>query len=65
MLEYPGRGKDRGPMPKRKIAIVIGILAIIAISVRVAITSGAIDGIAFFFILTCLLWVIAKARHWI
>ena len=52
-------------MRRAKATIVIGIVMIIAVSTWMGFASNPISGIAFFFILTCLLWVIAKTRHWI
>jgi hypothetical protein len=52
-------------MLKPKAKIVIGILTVIAFSIWMSITSNPISGIASFFILTFMLWAIAKIRHWI
>ncbi len=52
-------------MSKAKSIIGIGLVVIVAISVWMAFASNPIIGIAFFFILTGLLWALAKTRHWI
>ena len=48
---------------KTKILVALG--AIVLISIWVTITSSALHGISFFFILTVLLWAVAKTRRWI
>jgi len=52
-------------MLKPKIKIGIGLVIAVVISIWMAITSGAISGIFYFFILTFLVWATAKARRWI
>ena len=52
-------------MLKPKIKIAIGLVIAIAISIWMGARSGAINGIFYFFVLTFLVWAMAKARHWI
>ena len=52
-------------MLKAKTTISIGIVIAVLISTWMGIRSGAISGIFYFFILTFLIWAIAKARRWI
>jgi hypothetical protein len=52
-------------MLKAKTKISMGIAIAVLISIWMSFTSGAISGIFYFFILTVLLWTIAKARRWI
>ena len=52
-------------MLKTKIKISVGIVMVILISIWIGITSNPIAGIFSFFVLTVLLWAIAKTRHWI
>ncbi|MBN2266592.1 MAG: hypothetical protein JW775_12345 [Candidatus Aminicenantes bacterium] len=52
-------------MPKAKAVIGIGMVVIVAVSIWAGLTSGPIRGIAYFFILTVMLWAWAKVRHWI
>jgi hypothetical protein len=52
-------------MLKVKTKISIGIAIVFLISIWMGITSNPISGILYFFILTVLLWTIAKTRHWI
>jgi hypothetical protein len=52
-------------MTKRKVVIVAGIVLITAISIWMGFASDPLNGIAFFFVLTGLLWTVAKTRHWI
>jgi hypothetical protein len=52
-------------MLKAKIKISIGLVITVAISVWMGVKSGAIPGIAYFFLFTVLLWIFSKARHWI
>lgn len=52
-------------MLKKKAIVGLGLVIIIVISIWMGITSGPISGIAVFFILTLLLWAIARVRHWI
>lgn len=52
-------------MLKAKIKISIGIGIVFLISIWMGITSNPISGIYYFFILTVLLWAIAKTRRWI
>ncbi len=52
-------------MTKPRAVIGLGILGIVALSVWMGIASGPINGIAVFFILTGLLWAVAKTKHWI
>jgi hypothetical protein len=52
-------------MLKAKTKIRVGLLLVVLISIFGAIASGALHGVAYFFILTVLLWAIAKTRHWI
>lgn len=49
--------------PKRIIGL--GLTAIVAVSIWMAFAADPIVGIAFFFILTAMLWALAKTRHWI
>lgn len=52
-------------MSRPKAVIGVGIVTIVAISIWMGIASNPISGIVFFFVLTCLLWAIAKTRRWI
>lgn len=52
-------------MAKPKVLIVAGMAAIVAVSAVLAVASNPLDGIAAFFVLTVLLWAVAKTRHWI
>lgn len=52
-------------MSKAKSIIGVGLVVIVAISIWMAFASNPVTGIAFFFILTGLLWALAKTRHWI
>ncbi len=52
-------------MVKAKIKISMGIVIVFLISIWMGLTSNPISGIFYFFILTVLLWAIAKTRHWI
>jgi hypothetical protein len=52
-------------MSKAKNVIGISLAVIVAVSIWMAVASNPIIGIAFFFILTGLLWAMAKTRHWI
>ena len=52
-------------MSKAKTTISIGIVIAVLISIWMGIRSGAIIGIFYFFILTFILWAIAKAKRWI
>jgi hypothetical protein len=52
-------------MPKAKAVIGIGMVVIIAVSICAGLTSSPISGIAYFFVLTVMLWALAKVRHWI
>ncbi len=52
-------------MSKAKSIVGVGLVVIIVISIWMAFASNPIIGIAFFFILTGLLWALAKTRHWI
>jgi hypothetical protein len=45
--------------------ISVALVAIVLISIWVSLTSSALHGISFFFILTILLWAVAKTRRWI
>jgi hypothetical protein len=62
-----GLGDKRSKRTPRttKIKISVGIVAAFLVSIWMGITSGPITGIAYFFILTVLLWAMAKARRWI
>lgn len=51
--------------PKAKMIISLGIAIVMLISILMGITSNPLNGIAVFFILTVLLWAMAKTRHWI
>ena len=55
----------RGSVRKAKVVIGIGIVVVLVISIWTGIASNPISGIASFFILTFLLWAVAKNRHWI
>jgi len=57
--------RERGPMLKAKTKISIGLAIAVLISIWMGIRSGAISGIFYFFILTFLVWAMAKARRWI
>ena len=57
--------KRRGHMLKAKTKIISGLAAVLLISIWMGIKSGPIQGIFFFFVLTVLLWAIAKTRRWI
>jgi len=52
-------------MLKAKAKIIGGLAAIFLISIWMGVKSGPITGIFYFFVLTVLLWAIAKTRHWI
>jgi hypothetical protein len=52
-------------MRKAKAVIGVGIVAIVAISVWMAVSTDPLNGIAVFFVLTGLLWAIARTRNWI
>jgi|GEM_PF-1333974 len=52
-------------MLKAKTKISIGLAIAVLISIWMGIRSGAISGIFYFFILTFLVWAMAKARRWI
>lgn len=52
-------------MLKPKTKILSGLAAVLLISIWMGLTSGPIHGIFFFFVLTVLLWAVAKTRHWI
>ena len=52
-------------MLKAKTKITIGIVIAVLVSIWMGITSGAISGIFYFFVLTFLVWAMAKARRWI
>ncbi|HSA95331.1 MAG TPA: hypothetical protein VLJ16_04725 [Acidobacteriota bacterium] len=51
--------------PKPKVKIGIGIVSIILLSIWMSVASNPLSGIATFFILTLLLWVVARIRDWI
>lgn len=52
-------------MTKAKAIIAIGMVMIITVSIWAGLTSSPISGIAYFFILTVMLWAWAKVKHWI
>ena len=52
-------------MSKAKTTISIGIVIAVLVSIGMGIRSGAISGIFYFFVLTFLIWAIAKSRRWI
>jgi hypothetical protein len=52
-------------MPKVKTKISIGIVIVLLVSIWMGISSNPMNGIAVFFLLTVLLWAIAKTRRWI
>ena len=52
-------------MLKAKTTIGIGIVMAVLVALWMGIRSGAIIGIFYFFILTFVLWAIAKAKRWI
>ncbi len=52
-------------MPNVKTKISIGMAIVLIISIWMSIASGPIRGIFYFFLLTVLLWTIAKTRRWI
>lgn len=52
-------------MRKAKIIIAAGIVAIVALSTWVAVGASPLNGIAVFFVLTCLLWAVARIKRWI
>jgi hypothetical protein len=54
-----------GNMPKPKAKIGIGIVSIVLISIWMSVASNPMSGIASFFILTLLLWAIARIKHWV
>jgi hypothetical protein len=51
--------------PRTKQKIRFGLALVLLISVGMGLASGFMSGIAYFFILTVLLWAIAKTRRWI
>lgn len=51
--------------PRTKKKIILGLATVLAVSAGMGLVSGALGGIAYFFILTVLLWAIAKTRRWI
>lgn len=52
-------------MLKAKTTISLGIVIAVLIAIWTGIRSGAIIGIFYFFILTFILWAMAKAKRWI
>jgi len=52
-------------MLQAKTKIISGLAAVLSISIWMGLASGPIHGIFFFFVLTVLLWAIAKTRRWI
>jgi hypothetical protein len=52
-------------MLRAKTKIIGGLAAVLLISIWMGLSSGPIHGIFFFFVLTVLLWALAKTRHWI
>lgn len=52
-------------MAKPKVWIGLGIVAIFAVSTVMAVAANPLQGIAAFFVLTVLLWAVARIRHWI
>jgi hypothetical protein len=51
--------------PKTKVKILVGLIAIFLFSIVMGIIASPMSGITNFFILTVLLWALAKTRHWI
>lgn len=45
--------------------IIIGIAIVVLASAWIGISSNPLEGIAVFFVLTVLLWALAKTRRWI
>lgn len=52
-------------MAKAKVAIGVGIVLVLVTSIGMTLISNPLNGIAVFFVFTCLLWAVAKTRHWI
>lgn len=52
-------------MKKARTTIGLALVAIVAFSFWMGVASSPLHGIAVFFILTCLLWAVARIRHWI
>ena len=52
-------------MAKPKAAIGLALVAIVAFSFWMGFASSPLYGIAVFFVLTCLLWAVARIRRWI
>jgi hypothetical protein len=50
---------------RTKIKILVGLVAIFLFSIVMGVMSSPMSGITNFFILTVLLWALAKTRHWI
>jgi hypothetical protein len=59
----PPAPPEASPRTKKKISV--GLALVLMISAGMGLTSGVMSGIAYFFILTVLLWAIAKTRRWI
>lgn len=52
-------------MPRVKKKIIIGLAAVMIISIGVGVSSNPLEGTAVFFALVVFLWAVAKARRWI
>lgn len=52
-------------MTKPKTMIGLGIVAVLAVSIMMTVAVNPLNGIATFFVLTCLLWAVAKIKRWI
>jgi len=50
-------------MLRVKKKIIIGLAAVMIISIWVGVSSNPLEGIAVFFVLTVLLWALAKTRR--
>lgn len=45
--------------------IIIGLGVVLMISIWIGVSSNPLEGTAVFFVLTVLLWAIAKTKRWI
>ncbi len=52
-------------MPHVKKKIIIGLAVVVMLSIWIGVASDPLNGIAVFFVLTVLLWAVAKTKRWI
>jgi hypothetical protein len=52
-------------MSRAKKKIIVGLAIVFLISIWVGVSSNPLDGTAVFFVLTVLLWALAKTKRWI